>query len=51
MSEKEKTVAESALTALSKLAETKGPDYVSGLVDGINLGTASDAESTRSVEN
>jgi len=40
MSEKEKSTTDSALTALNKLAQTKGPDYVSGLVDGINLGTA-----------
>lgn len=42
MSEKEKTTAESALSALNKLAEAKGPGYVNGLVDGINLGTAAD---------
>lgn len=50
MSEKEKTVAESALTALSKLAEARGPGYVNGLVDGINLGTAAEECPTESGE-
>lgn len=45
MSEKEKSTTDSVLTALSKLEETKGPGYVNGLVDGINLGTVAEESS------
>lgn len=41
MSQHEKELTDSALAALTKLAESKGAEYVSGLVDGINLSTPS----------
>lgn len=50
MSEKEKATTGSALSALAKLSEAKGPSYVSGLVDGINLGTMTDAKEKRPAE-
>lgn len=46
MSDKEKSTTDSALTALSKLADAKGEGYVNGLVDGINLGTVANAPDT-----
>ena len=50
MSEKEKSTTDSALAALAKLSEAKGPGYVNGLVDGINLGT-NNSESIPCVNN
>ncbi len=40
MSEKEKISADGILSAIDKLTETRGPDYVEGLVAGIGIGTA-----------
>lgn len=39
MSEKEKQQSVKILEALDNLEAAKGPEYVKGLVDGINLGT------------
>lgn len=50
MSEKEKSTTDSALAALAKLSEARGPDYVTGLVDGIGIGINSSATAP-SVEN
>ena len=40
MSEKEKQVTSGIMEAVHILLETRGPEYVEGLVAGINIGTA-----------
>lgn len=40
MSEKEKQVSNGIAEAMNVLLETRGPEYVEGLVAGINIGTA-----------
>lgn len=40
MSEKEKQVTSGIVEAVNILLETRGPEYVEGLVAGINIGTA-----------
>ena len=39
MSEKEKMVSSGIAEAMNILLETRGPEYVEGLVAGINIGT------------
>lgn len=40
MSEKEKMVSNGIAEAMNILLETRGPEYVEGLVAGIHIGTA-----------
>ena len=40
MSEKEKQISNGIAEAMNILIETRGPEYVEGLVAGINIGTA-----------
>ena len=46
MSEKEKISADGILSAIDKLTETRGPDYVEGLVAGIGIGIGTAAAPT-----
>ena len=39
MSEKEKLASNGIVEAMNILLETRGPEYVEGLVAGINIGT------------
>lgn len=48
MAETEKAAAGGILDAIGKLTETKGPGYVDGLIDGINLIPTAQPESTES---
>lgn len=47
MSEKEKQVTSGIMEAVNILLETRGPEYVEGLVAGINIGTAKIAEAEK----
>ena len=40
MSEREKQTSNSIAEAMNILLETRGPEFVEGLVAGINIGTA-----------
>lgn len=44
MSEREKQVSNGIAEAMNILLETRGPEYVEGLVAGINIGTTRTAE-------
>lgn len=47
MSEKEKQTVSSIVEAINVLRETRGKEYVVGLIDGINIGTAKTAEAEK----
>ena len=47
MSEKEKQVTSGIMEAVNILLEARGPEYVEGLVAGINIGTAKVAEAEK----
>lgn len=47
MSEKEKQATSGIMEAVNILLETRGPEYVEGLVAGINIGTAKTAEAVK----
>ena len=47
MSEREKQATNGITEAVKVLLETRGPEYVEGLIAGINIGTAQTAEAEK----
>ena len=46
MSEKEKSTTDGILSAIDKLTESRGPEFVEGLITGIGIGTTPNPDTT-----